>query len=81
VEQGREATISPTEDVTDVLGPRQGEVPGPWSRRVRSMSLLSHAPNPYEDSLCQETHHPYERGFCFFSAFQDLAQSAVSRVF
>jgi hypothetical protein len=37
--------------------------------------------NSYEDSLCQETHHPYERGFCFFSAFQDLAQSAVRRVF
>jgi hypothetical protein len=38
-------------------------------------------PNTYEDSLGQETHYPIERRFCFFSAFQGLAQSAVRYVF
>ena len=33
-------------------------------------ALPSPAPNPYEDSLCQETHFPSERFFAFFSAFQ-----------
>ena len=45
VEQGQGATISPTDDVTDVRGPRQREAPGPWSRRVSTVSLPSPAPN------------------------------------
>jgi len=38
-------------------------------------------PNPYEDSLCQETNYSYERTVRIFSAFQGLAQSTVGRVF
>jgi hypothetical protein len=45
VAQRKAATISPTDYVTDVLGPRQGEAPGPWSRGVRRVFLPSHAPN------------------------------------
>jgi len=37
-------------------------------------------PNPYEDSLCQETDSPSERFFAFFSAFQGRAQSTVGRM-
>jgi hypothetical protein len=37
--------------------------------------------NTYEDSLYQETHNPYERCLCFFSAFQGLAPSADGLVF
>ena len=46
MEQGKGAiAFFPTEDVTDVGGPRQREVPGPWSRRARTVSLPSPAPN------------------------------------
>jgi hypothetical protein len=38
------------------------------------MSLPFYAPNPYEDSSCQETHYPSERFFAFFSACQGLAR-------
>jgi len=34
------------------------------------------APNPYEAPMCQATHYPDERIFCFFSAWGVLAQSA-----
>ena len=81
MEQGQGATISPTDDVTDVRGPSQREAPETWSRRVRTVTLPSYAPNPYEDSLCQETNSPSKRFFAFFSAFQGLAQAAVGRVF
>jgi hypothetical protein len=37
-------------------------------------------PNPYEAPGCQETHYLSERFFCFFSAFQGLAQSTFGRV-
>jgi hypothetical protein len=45
VEQGQEATRSPTDDVTDLRGLRQREAPGPWSRRVKTVSLPAPAPN------------------------------------
>jgi len=48
---------------------------------VRTVTLPSYAPNPYEDSLCQETNSPSKRFFAFFSAFQGLAQAAVGLVF
>jgi len=31
--------------------------------------------------MCQETHYPYERIFCFFSALGFLSQSADGLVF
>jgi hypothetical protein len=40
-------------------------------RKPRGKAL----PNPYEAPMCQETNHPYERIFCFFSALGFLAQS------
>jgi len=33
---------------------------------VRTVSLPSYAPNPYEDPGCQETHSPCERILRFF---------------
>jgi hypothetical protein len=30
-------------------------------------------PNTYEAPICQETHYPCKRAFCFFSAFGFLA--------
>jgi len=45
VEQGQGATIVPTDDVTDVQGPRQREAPGLGSRRVSTVSLPAPAPN------------------------------------
>jgi hypothetical protein len=45
VEQGQGATISPTDDVTDVRGPSQREAPETWSRRVHTVPLSSPAPN------------------------------------
>jgi hypothetical protein len=33
---------------------------------VRTVSLPSYAPNPYEVSYCQETNAPEERRFAFF---------------
>jgi hypothetical protein len=45
VEQGKGATSSPTDDLITVLVPRQRVAPGSWSRRVRTTSLPSPAPN------------------------------------
>ena len=45
MEQGQEATRSPTDDVTDLRGLRQREVPGSWSRRVKTVSMPAPAPN------------------------------------
>ncbi len=45
MEQEKGATISPTDDVTDVLGSRQREASGPWSKRVSTVSLPSPTPN------------------------------------
>jgi hypothetical protein len=40
---------------------------------VNLTSLSESAPNPYEDSLCQETNYSLERFFVLLSAFQVLA--------
>jgi hypothetical protein len=45
VEQGKRAMIVPTDDVTAVRGPRPRGAPGPWSRRVRTVSLPFPTPN------------------------------------
>jgi len=45
VEKGQGATVCPTDDGTDVRGPRQRETPGLWSRRVSTVPLPSPAPN------------------------------------
>src|SRR5215475_5546741 len=40
-----------------------------WGSRLPTKPLNLTAwggPNRYEDSLCQETHHPSERGLCCF---------------
>ena len=42
--------------------------------------VLFERTNTYEDPDCQETHYPYERVFCFFSAFQGLALSTVGLI-
>jgi len=57
IEQLAKRGLEP-DDVTDVRGPSQREAPGPWSRKVRTVSLPSHAPNPYEVPRCQETDAP-----------------------
>ncbi len=41
VKQGQGAISSPTDHATSVRSPRQREAPGPWSRRVRTVSLPS----------------------------------------
>jgi hypothetical protein len=44
------------------------------------VSYDTRLPNTYEDPGCQEIHYPYERFFCFFPAFQGLAQSTIGRM-
>ena len=43
--QGKGATLSQTDDVTDVRGPSQREAPGLGSRRMSTVSLPSPTPN------------------------------------
>ena len=41
--------------------------------RIKAPEGQRPSPNPYEDSLCQETNYSLERFFVIFSAFQVLA--------
>jgi hypothetical protein len=44
------------------------------------MSLPDPTPNPYEDSLCQETNSPLGAVFAFFPPSRDSASSIVGRL-
>ena len=51
-----------------------------WAESYMVSSRTAAKPNPYEDSLCQETHSPSERFLAFFPLSRGEVEAFVGRV-